>query len=136
MIAITREISPNIGACELTHLDRTTIDLERAAAQHRAYQSVLEELGCEVVTIEQDPDLPDVFIEDTALVLPEIAVLTRPGAASRRDEVVAVARALGGMRPLAEIRAPATLMAATSFGSAGPSGRDRPAKRCPWSPPA
>ena len=56
------------------------------------------------------PELPDaVFIEDTAVVFDEVAVVTRPGAASRRPEVEPVAQALEPLRPLARIEAPATL---------------------------
>ena len=110
MIALTRAISSGIGACELTHLGRTPIDLDRAREQHRAYAACLASLGCEVRTLDQDPDLPDcVFIEDTALVLPEIAVMTRPGAPSRRGEGSAVATALQPLRPLARIESPGTL---------------------------
>jgi dimethylargininase len=55
-------------------------------------------------------DLPDsVFIEDTALVLDELAVITRPGAESRRRETAAVAAAIRGMRPIAAILAPGTV---------------------------
>src|SRR6478672_9762243 len=48
LLALTRDISPAIEHCELTHLERTTIDLARARAQHEAYERALRELGCEV----------------------------------------------------------------------------------------
>jgi dimethylargininase len=109
-LAITREISPAIEQCELTHLERTTIDLRRARAQHELYEEALRELGCEVVRLPAGPDMPDsVFIEDTAIVLDELAVITRPGAASRRVETAAVATALRSHRPVAAILAPGTL---------------------------
>lgn len=57
-----------------------------------------------------EPDLPDsVFVEDTAVVLPELAVITRPGAESRRPETESIARALRGYRPLHRIAGPATM---------------------------
>jgi dimethylargininase len=109
-VALTREVSPAIGACELTHLSRQPIDLERARAQHRSYEHALAALGCRVVRLPADPSLPDsVFVEDTAVVTDEVAVITRPGAASRRPETESVARALAPYRPLLSIEAPATL---------------------------
>jgi len=108
--AVTREVSPSLGRCELTHLERTPIDLGMARAQHAWYEAVLESLGCSLVRLPADPELPDsVFIEDTAIVLDEVAVLTRPGAPSRQAETAAVARALELHRPLLRLEAPATL---------------------------
>jgi dimethylargininase len=109
-IALTREVSPTLERCELTHLGRESIDLERARAQHRAYEEALRALGCDVRRLPPQPDRPDaVFVEDTAVVLDDLAVITRPGAASRRGEVAFVAESLRPFRPLHEIRAPATL---------------------------
>src|SRR5687768_9238837 len=94
-IALTREVSPSLGRCELTHLEREPIDLDRARAQHRAYEDVLRSLGCAVHRLPPEPDMPDaVFVEDAAVVLDEVAVVTRPGAASRRAETASVAEAL------------------------------------------
>jgi dimethylargininase len=110
MIAITREVSPAIGECELTHLDRVPIDVDAARAEHAAYERALADLGCDVRRLPSGADQPDaVFIEDTAVVLDELAVITRPGAASRRGETAAVADALGAYRPLARVEPPATL---------------------------
>ncbi len=110
MIAIARGVSPSVANAELTHLDRTPIDYARASAQHRVYCDLLRSLGCEVVELDADPAHPDcVFIEDTAVVLDDLAVITRPGAESRRGETRAVAEVLSRYRPLARIEAPATL---------------------------
>lgn len=109
-LALTREVSPSLANCELTHLERVSIDVTRARAQHAAYEEALRSLGCGVVRVAPAPDNPDaVFIEDTAVVIDELAVITRPGAESRRAEVDAVAVALGALRPLAHIEAPGTL---------------------------
>jgi dimethylargininase len=109
-IALTRAVPPSIANCELTHLIREAIDVERAAAQHRQYEATLERLGCRVERLPPLPDLPDsVFVEDAAVVFPELAVITRPGAASRHGETASVAEALGRFRPLVAIGAPATL---------------------------
>src|SRR3954462_14728116 len=109
-IAITRAVSASINDCELTHVTRIPIDVDRAREQHRAYESCLADAGCEVRRIPADDRFPDaVFIEDTAVVLDELAVLTRPGAESRRGEVDAVADALRDYRALVRIEAPGTL---------------------------
>ena len=85
LLAITRAVSRSIVDCELTHLARTPIDVERARRQHEQYESALKRLGLAVLSLPEEPDLPDsVFVEDTALVLNECAVILRPGAESRR----------------------------------------------------
>ena len=92
-IAITRKVSPAMAKCELTHLARSPIDVRRAAEQHDRYEQCLRGLGCEVQSLTAEPELPDsVFVEDAALVLDEIAVITRPGAESRRAETESLAR--------------------------------------------
>lgn len=109
-IALTREVSPTIVDCELTHLARAPIDVPTARTQHHAYEELLGALGCEVRRVAPAPDCPDaVFIEDTAVVFNEVAVMTRPGAASRRAELAAVEDALRPLRPLVHCVAPATL---------------------------
>jgi dimethylargininase len=108
--AITRDVSPAVARAELTHIDRVPIDYHRAAAQHEQYRALLRSLGCEVIDLPADPNHPDcVFIEDTAIVLDDVAVITRPGAESRRGEVEVVANELARHRPLVRIEAPATL---------------------------
>src|SRR5258706_1701926 len=110
LIAITRDVSPAIGRCELTHLGRVPIDVERARAEHRAYEASLAEAGCRVERLEAGPDMPDaVFVEDTAIVFDELAILARPGAESRRIETAAVAAALTRFRPVHAIDAPGTV---------------------------
>jgi len=110
MVALVREVSPQLARCELTHLERVAIDVQRAVGQHRAYTQALQSLGC---TVEWLPPLPHcadgVFVEDTAVVLPEIAVVTRPGASSRRAETPSVAAALARRAPVSLIVAPGCL---------------------------
>jgi dimethylargininase len=109
-VAVVRGVPPSINECELTHLERQPIDLERAEHQHAAYVRLLRDLGLEVVEIPADPDFPDCcFVEDVAVVLDEAAILTLPGAASRRGETPAVSEALGRFRRVVRIEAPATL---------------------------
>ena len=109
-LAITRDVSTDLDRCELTHLERQPIDVARAQAQHEAYCRALESLGLTVVRLPGDAALPDCcFIEDTAIVLDEVAVLTRPGAESRRGELPVVDAALRVHRRVVRIEAPGTL---------------------------
>jgi dimethylargininase len=109
-VALTRAVSPSIARCELTHLMRQPIDWRWAGRQHRRYEQVLTSLGCGVTRLPAEPALPDaVFVEDTAVVLDEVAVIARPGARSRRPETASVAAALAAYRPLTHIEAPGTL---------------------------
>lgn len=110
LIAMTRPVSPLLAQCELTHLSREPIDVVRAGEQHARYEQLLSSLGAEIVRVTPAPELPDsVFIEDTAIVLDEVALITRPGAESRRNEGVAVASALARYRPLHSMQLPACL---------------------------
>jgi dimethylargininase len=110
LIAVTRPVSESLAECALTHLPRRPIDLERARHQHAAYEDALRSQGARVIRAPVADDLPDaVFIEDTALVLDELAVITRPGAESRRREPAPVAAILSEFRPVEHIQAPATL---------------------------
>lgn len=110
MIAFTRPVPPSIANCQLTHLERQAIDVATAIRQHCEYEELLRTLGCDVRQLPPLPHHPDsVFIEDTAIVLDECAVITRPGAESRRGEVDGVADALRSFRRLYHIEAPGTL---------------------------
>ena len=109
-IAITRGVSAGIAACELTHLERQPIDLVLARAQHRAYEQALARAGCRVESLPALDSLPDsVFVEDTAIVLDEVAIVTRPGAESRRPETDHIAPVLAHYRRVSFIQAPGTL---------------------------
>jgi dimethylargininase len=109
-VAITREVSPAFGACELTHLERVPIDVELARAQHRQYERALADAGYRLERLAADDRMPDsVFVEDLAIVFDELAVVTRPGAESRRVETAAIAEALRHHRPLRAIEAPGTI---------------------------
>lgn len=108
--AVTRAVPTSFRDCELTHLPRVPIDIALARAQHAEYERALTSLGCEIVQVAAADELPDsVFVEDIAIVLDEIAVITRPGAASRRPETVDVAATLGAFRQLQFLSEPATL---------------------------
>jgi dimethylargininase len=109
-IAITRQVSPRFNECEITHIDRSPINIDIARAQHDAYTQALKDVGCEVIELPAEADLPDsVFVEDTAFILPEVAVITRPGADSRKPETESIIRALQPYRDLLFIREPASV---------------------------
>jgi dimethylargininase len=109
-IAVTRAVSPTLAQCELTHRPRDPIDVAGAMAEHAVYEETLRSLGATVVHASPEPALPDaVFVEDTALVLDEVAVITRPGAPMRRAEIESIAAVLSAYRPLLRIQPPGTL---------------------------
>jgi len=110
LTAITRQVSPSINQCELTFHAKKPIDVEKAIAQHEAYEECLRALGARVVSLAAEPDLPDaVFVEDAAIVVDEVAVIPVMGAASRRPETESLGRALSAYRPLQFMDPPATL---------------------------
>lgn len=91
-------------------MDRVSICHETASQQHAAYVQALRDLGVHIIELPALHDHPDaVFVEDITVVLDEIAVLTRPGAASRQGEVDSIADTLAPQRTLARIEAPGTL---------------------------
>jgi dimethylargininase len=110
MLALTRSVPPSIARCELTHLAREPIDYPRAVAQHAQYEACLRRLGCGVQRLPDAPDMPDsVFVEDTAVVFDDVAVIARPGAASRRAETSDMVTALTPHRRVEFIKPPGTL---------------------------
>jgi len=109
-IAITRDISPRFNKCEITHIERTPIDLNIARKQHHEYVNALRQIGCDVLELLSEADLPDsVFVEDAAFILPHTAVITRPGADSRKPETESIIQALSPHINLMHLREPATL---------------------------
>jgi dimethylargininase len=97
-------------ACELTYREREPIDLRRAVEQHDAYCQMLRDCGATVRVLDSHPELPDcVFVEDTAIVLDELAILTSMGTASRRAEVAHIEPMLREYRDLRRIDLPATI---------------------------
>jgi len=108
--AITRAVSRTLASCELTWLPREPIDIDLAIAQHNEYERALIEMSVRVIFLPEQPNLPDaVFVEDPLLVFDEIAILTRPGAASRRAECDSLGEAIAPFRPVHRMAEPATL---------------------------
>jgi len=106
LIALTRPVSASIGSCELSYIDRQPIDVALASAHHHQYQEALRRIGLEVIDLPALDNLPDaVFVEDVAVVVDEIAVLTSPGAQSRVPEVAAIAPVLRQWRQVVPLGA-------------------------------
>ena len=109
-IAIVRDVSASLANCELSFVQRHPIDIDNARAQHREYCAALAKLGCELLQLPALDAMADaVFVEDTAVVVDEVAVMTRPGAATRRGEGASVAAALSAHRNVLAIAEPGTL---------------------------
>lgn len=107
---LTRPPGPAITRCELTFMPRHPIDAGAAAAEHRALERALADLGCRVVRLPPLDDQPDAaFVEDVAVVLDEVAIVTRPGSPSRRPETDGMEAVLAPFRPVRTITAPGTL---------------------------
>ncbi len=107
--AITRKPSPNFGS-GLTTSDLGATDFATMQAQHDAYVATLRHLGLAVIELEALPDYPDAhFVEDVAVVTPDVAVIARPGASARQGEEAAMLPILSQHRPIACIEAPGTL---------------------------
>jgi dimethylargininase len=108
--AITRAVSPSLGDCELSYLSREPIDVRKAMREHEEYERRLGQLGLSVHSLPAQGDCPDaVFVEDPAVVVDEVAVVTTMGIASRRRERESLAEALRPFRTLKYLREPGRL---------------------------
>ena len=110
LTAITRKVSSSLVNCELSFIEREPIDMEKARAQHQAYESLLEKSGAKVISLPEERDLPDsMFVEDPAIVLDEVAVICTLGTETRRKEAASIAAALEPYRKLAHVKLPGVL---------------------------
>jgi dimethylargininase len=110
LTAITRKVSSALSRCELSFIPRQPIDLEKARAQHQAYEDLLDKLGARVVSLPEEPELPDsMFVEDPAIVLDEIAVICSLGSEARRKEAPTLAASLEKYRRLEHVKLSGTL---------------------------
>ncbi|KPI19900.1 Dimethylargininase [Actinobacteria bacterium OK074] len=93
--ALIRRPSPRLAEGLVTHVERTQVDLGLALEQWDAYAAALRAHGWETVEVEPADDCPDsVFVEDAVVVYRNVALITRPGAASRREETGGVEEAV------------------------------------------
>ena len=110
LTAIIREVSSSLANCELSFIPPQTIDLGKARAQHRAYEELLRKLGARVISLPEEPYLPDsMFVEDPAIILDELAVICSLGTETRRKEAPSLAAALEKYRKLAFVKLPGLL---------------------------
>ncbi len=113
---LVRRPSPRLADGELTHLTRAPVDPDLALRQWEGYVAVFADRGWAVDEVEPADEHPDgVFIEDTVVVVDDLAVLTRPGVPSRAGEVDSTARAVAALNiaglgmQVARIEPPGTL---------------------------
>jgi dimethylargininase len=100
-LAVTHLPSPNLSSGIRTYVSEEQIDFALALRQHAAYGEALASCGVEVRTLSVNQELPDsVFLEDTAVVLDEVAIICVPGAAARQAEPAGIAAALREYREL------------------------------------
>jgi dimethylargininase len=110
LTAITRAVSSALAQCELSFIPRSPIDLQKARAQHHEYEQLLAKLGSRVISLPEEPELPDsMFVEDPAIVVDELAVIFPLGTETRRKEAPSLATALEKYRKLAHVKLPGTL---------------------------
>ena len=109
--ALVRPPGPLLADGLVTHIDRTPIDTELAADQWRGYVDALQHHGWTTAVVEPADECADaVFVEDAMVVFDRLCVITRPGAASRRAEVIgAEAAALAAGLEVVHIVEPGTL---------------------------
>jgi dimethylargininase len=109
--ALVRRPGPRLDEGLLTHQERVPIDVEKARRQWLGYVAALQAEGWELYEVDPADDCPDaVFVEDTAVVYGDLAVITRPGATERRPETDGTEKALSGLGyRIARIEEPGTL---------------------------
>src|SRR5580658_6486885 len=109
-VALTRAVSRSLASCELTWLERREIDIELAIEQHKQYETTLTAMGVRVISLPEQPAMPDsVFVEDPLVVVDEVAIVTRMGSLSRRAESDSLAGAITAYRPVRRVHDPGTL---------------------------
>lgn len=107
--AVVRKPGANFGD-GLTTSGMGAPDFKLMTAQHDAYVDALRALGLKVTVLAAEMAFPDAhFVEDAAVVTPDIAVITNPGAPARQGEEITIAPVLKDFRPIARIQAPGTL---------------------------
>lgn len=111
LVALVVPPSPRLEGAVRTHVAHQAIDIARVAVEHAGYARMLEGAGVAVRVLDVNQDEPDgVFVEDTAIVLDELAILTPMGTPSRMREPSAIEPELRRYRDVVvRIEAPAML---------------------------
>jgi len=108
--ALVRGVPESFARALTATVPDPPLDVARARAQHDGYVAALAAVGVTIVRVPADEACPDCcFIEDTAIVVGDVAIVTRPGAPERRAEVDAVARAFAGELEVVRLEAPGTV---------------------------
>jgi len=108
--ALVRRVGKNFAEGLTSTVSAVPPSYELIVKQQSAYLETLQSLGLELIVLDPQPDYPDAyFVEDTAVVTPDVAVITNPGANARKGEEKSIAPVLAEFREVAYIRAPATL---------------------------
>ncbi len=104
--ALVREVGSGLADCQLTHVDRTSIDSDRARIQHQQYVDALRSLSFEVTVLPNDEDHPDgAFVEDTAVAIDDCAIVAPMGSDARQQEQAVVVEALGRFKKIVQLPA-------------------------------
>ena len=107
--AITRKPGKNF-AQGLTSANLGSSNYQLVLQQHLSYVETLKSIGLKIIELDALLDYPDAhFVEDTAVVTPDVAIITHPGATSRQGEEESMAEILAPYRPIEHIHAPGTL---------------------------
>ena len=122
--ALVRRPGPRLADGLVTHIERSPVDLDLARHQWERYVAALLSEGWEIVEVAPAEDCPDaVFVEDTVVVLGDLAVISRPGADERKPETAGTESALAGLGyRIARIEAPGTLDGGDVLKHVGPDG--------------
>jgi dimethylargininase len=109
--ALVRRPVDSLAEGQITHIERVPIDLDLARAQWAGYVAALQGEGWTTIEVDPAPDQPDsVFIEDAVILFGDTAVLTSPGAPSRRGETAGAEAAVRRLdRVVRRIDLPGTL---------------------------
>jgi dimethylargininase len=108
--AIARKPGKNFARGLTTTVSVKPPEYKTLFKQHEAYLQTLNTCGLKLTVLDPLPDCPDAyFVEDTAVVTPDVAVITNPGADARKGEVESIARVLADFRKIETILAPGTI---------------------------
>lgn len=110
LVALTHTVSPNITNGEVTFIDRQAVSYDLALQQHDAYCNALKNCGAKVKRLSINLDSPDsCFIEDTAIVVDEVVIITSMGSSSRQHEPRTIASELAQYKETVRVEFPATI---------------------------
>ena len=108
--AIVRPPSKSFSGCISSHPDHHLLDINLAKEQHSKYCEILSSLGIELIHLSPDEEHPDsCFVEDTAIVYGNRAIITRMAKESRREEVDSISEVLSQYKSAKRVKEPGTI---------------------------